>query len=362
MHSFCHNHWPKSKHKLKFPDKICMSGCQEEVRETERSLISPCCGRIYHTECVQNMAISYGRAHFKCPLCQDKKAFITEAINFGIYIPTKDADWEQPEQEEFYNFQQMGTLYQTCDAKYCACTKGRKFSFPGTRFEIIRCYSCGSRAVHIFCGRLLLKAPFFVCEDHEGAEEEMEAHKKEAMKRLKQENLSECSESAIKDDQWVRSESSMIVDQGPVRKNRQAANPRPSSPKPSTSTAAQRKRKRPSTVVSSKPSKAVKELVIDSSGDEEDIKVISEVKKPFMLQNLITKEATPMRVGPILEDFELSPSLEGLGLRITQNFARHIQQEKRPSSATSSDSASMPRIVGAFPLKNFAENEIIEID
>ena len=54
------------------------------------------------------MAFSYGQAHFKCPLCQDKTKFVAEAMNFGVYIPMKDADWEHPDQEGFYNFQQMG--------------------------------------------------------------------------------------------------------------------------------------------------------------------------------------------------------------------------------------------------------------
>ncbi len=59
------------------------------------------------------MAISCGRAHFKCPLCSDKTKFFNEAINFGVYVPEKDADWEDPELEDFYNFQGMGKKTDT---------------------------------------------------------------------------------------------------------------------------------------------------------------------------------------------------------------------------------------------------------
>ena len=82
------------------------------------------------------MALSYGKAHLKCPYCNDKKKFCDEALNQGIYIPEKDASWENPDEESFYNFQAMGQLYSICDAKPCACTKGPKFNLAGSRFEV----------------------------------------------------------------------------------------------------------------------------------------------------------------------------------------------------------------------------------
>ena len=60
-----------------------------EVDKTDPSLISPCCQRIYHFDCVQSMALSYGKAHLKCPMCSDKKKFCEEALNQGVYIPGK---------------------------------------------------------------------------------------------------------------------------------------------------------------------------------------------------------------------------------------------------------------------------------
>ena len=153
--SFCHLHSPKSKHKL-LHDRTCMAGkntlfvlihiffhklcfltgCHELVQKSEKSFISPCCGRIYHTACVQAMANSYGSSHFKCPMCNDKERFAKEAATFGIYIPTKDADWEHPDQEQFYEYQQMGELHQTCDALDCRCTKVKPLIFYMTNFAL----------------------------------------------------------------------------------------------------------------------------------------------------------------------------------------------------------------------------------
>ena len=52
---------------------------------------------------------------------------------------------------------------------------------PGTSFEIVRCKKCGSKAVHVGCGNLLKEDPLFVCSDHDGAEEEMDEHRKKAL-------------------------------------------------------------------------------------------------------------------------------------------------------------------------------------
>ena len=114
---------------------MLFTGCHELVQKGEKSFISPCCGRIYHTACVQAMANSYGSSHFKCPMCNDKERFAKEAATFGIYIPTKDADWEHPDQENFYEYQQMGELHQTCDALDCRCTKVKLLIFYMTNLH-----------------------------------------------------------------------------------------------------------------------------------------------------------------------------------------------------------------------------------
>ena len=108
IQAFCKSHTPKSKYKVKFEDRICMAGCHDKVEQKEQSIVSPCCERIYHSECLQNMSLHYGRSHFKCPMCNDKDKFLEECLNNGLYVPEKDADWERPEEENFYQYQAMG--------------------------------------------------------------------------------------------------------------------------------------------------------------------------------------------------------------------------------------------------------------
>ena len=94
-----------------------------------RVIISPCCGRRYHSKCVQQMALQCGRAHFKCPVCSDREKFLKYAILMGVYVPEQasssssfitlhifvtlnicpqDASWERENEEGFYNFTAMG--------------------------------------------------------------------------------------------------------------------------------------------------------------------------------------------------------------------------------------------------------------
>jgi len=80
-----------------------LAGCLTDVEENESSMICPCCQRIFHVDCVQSMALSYGRAHIKCPTCGEKSKFSDEALYQGVYIPEKDAAWENPAEESFYN-------------------------------------------------------------------------------------------------------------------------------------------------------------------------------------------------------------------------------------------------------------------
>ena len=69
-------------------------------------MISPCCGRKYHLDCIQSMASASGRHHFKCPACSVKDIFLEAAIAIGIYVPEQDAAWEK---DSFYDFESQGT-------------------------------------------------------------------------------------------------------------------------------------------------------------------------------------------------------------------------------------------------------------
>ena len=70
----------------------------------------------------------------------------------------------------------------------------------GTRFEIIRCTNCGSKGVHIFCGNLNKRAPYYICDDHENSAKDMEAYDKKIKKTLKQEKLLDDEDSSTTTD------------------------------------------------------------------------------------------------------------------------------------------------------------------
>ncbi len=73
-----------------------------------RSLVTPCCHHRYHMECVQQMALNSGLFHVKCPVCSDRKQFLSVCVRLGIYVPEQDAAWEDPGLDNFYNFSTMG--------------------------------------------------------------------------------------------------------------------------------------------------------------------------------------------------------------------------------------------------------------
>lgn len=127
-------------------------------------LVSPCCGRTFHRDCVQKTALQAGKAALKCPACNAKDRFNEEMERCGIYIPHADAQWEMPENSNFYRFDDMLHMYRKCDAPTCTCPRGRENSRPGSQYEVIKCETCGQSGVHIACGGLEFRNPLYVCE------------------------------------------------------------------------------------------------------------------------------------------------------------------------------------------------------
>ena len=168
MDSFCYNHGPKQN---KIPNispdptcMICLDTCGPVSGPGPGKLVSPCCGRTYHRDCVQKTSLQAGKAALKCPACNDKDKFNEEMERCGVYIPHADAQWEMPENSNFYQFDDMLNMYRRCDAILCSCPHGREFSRPGTMYEVIKCETCGQSGVHVQCGKLELKNPRYTCD------------------------------------------------------------------------------------------------------------------------------------------------------------------------------------------------------
>jgi len=169
MTSFCELHGPRQKVSGQLcQDKVCMicfDTCGETPGPGPGRLVSPCCGRTYHRACVQKTALQAGKAALKCPACNDKETFNTEMERCGVYIPNADAQWEMPENSNFYQFEEMLGTDLRCDSLLCQCPHGPEFSRPGGRFEIAKCQTCGGRGVHIQCGNIDTKTKLFICSD-----------------------------------------------------------------------------------------------------------------------------------------------------------------------------------------------------
>ncbi len=94
-----------------------------------------------------------GGHHFRCPLCNDVKRFGKEMLNFGVYLPQQDAAWETAEGGNYFD---NGERKFECGGKLCFCDKvgGREYNKADGLWELLPCYTCGSRAIHAKCGGL----------------------------------------------------------------------------------------------------------------------------------------------------------------------------------------------------------------
>ena len=109
------------------------------------------------------MALKFGCAHFKCPNCNERREFHKTALKAGIYVPQKDADWESPAMESFYNFFAMAARDDQCRADKCVF---RGTATNAENEELVCCSLCGGKSVHPACVRLTGNEEY-VCDDHE---------------------------------------------------------------------------------------------------------------------------------------------------------------------------------------------------
>ena len=150
--SYCSSHRPTQrppKQNKSANDKCSI--CQDKVmtRPCPKTLLAPCCSSWFHRNCIQKMAFNSGSHHFKCPLCNNNSKFTQEMLQFGIYLPQKDASWEQDG-----SYASDDQRIKSCGAKICFCEKeeGRKYNFPDGLWELMSCHACGSSAIHVKCG------------------------------------------------------------------------------------------------------------------------------------------------------------------------------------------------------------------
>ena len=129
-----------------------------EDGECKEFLWTPCCGGWFHRSCIEQTAENAGTHFFKCPLCNNKDDFTQEMLEFGVYIPDRDANWESAG-----TFDDQLQRHDTCDADTCRCPHGRKFNEEDTPWEIMLCVCCGAQGIHVECGQLDVSRPRWKC-------------------------------------------------------------------------------------------------------------------------------------------------------------------------------------------------------
>ncbi|XP_065063035.1 G2/M phase-specific E3 ubiquitin-protein ligase-like [Rhopilema esculentum] len=110
-------------------------------------LKGPCCkDSFFHRDCLQKYALSSGY-FFRCPTCNNEKEFLTEMKIYGIYIPERDALWE-----DGVTYADLLEVNRRCDSRHCYCPKGRQHFGQWGRWKLFRCEICGHSAIHKYCG------------------------------------------------------------------------------------------------------------------------------------------------------------------------------------------------------------------
>ncbi|XP_053330819.1 G2/M phase-specific E3 ubiquitin-protein ligase [Spea bombifrons] len=152
--SYCWDHRPVQKI---LPSKMVGSStctiCLENVDHVPSFYVlrGPCCKTSwFHRDCLQYQALSAGLYFFRCTVCNNREKFQSEMLRMGIHIPERDASWELEENA----FQELLERYQRCDVKRCICQSGRDYNKPDSKWEIVRCQSCGSSGTHKACSSL----------------------------------------------------------------------------------------------------------------------------------------------------------------------------------------------------------------
>lgn len=138
---------------------LCPICAEEMTHPSVTVLVTPCCRQLFHRTCIQKQALSAGSHFFRCGHCNNQDAFQREMQEHGIYVPERDASWEQ----EPRAFEELLFHYSHCDAPRCCCPVGRDHSEENSRWKVVVCDGCGSQGVHAACGNVASLSAHWLC-------------------------------------------------------------------------------------------------------------------------------------------------------------------------------------------------------
>ncbi|XP_061312196.1 G2/M phase-specific E3 ubiquitin-protein ligase-like [Pezoporus flaviventris] len=89
--SFCWEHRPQQQELAAPEDANCLI-CKDPVegRTTYGTMVCPACKHAwFHRACIQGQAMNAGAFSLVCPLCQNRRQFLTEMLSMGIRVPVR---------------------------------------------------------------------------------------------------------------------------------------------------------------------------------------------------------------------------------------------------------------------------------
>ncbi|NXN75813.1 PHF7 protein, partial [Himantopus himantopus] len=150
--SFCWEHRPKQAVEVAPEETTTCLICLDRVgdRNSYGMMVCPACKNAwFHRGCIQGQAVRDGITSFRCPLCRDRDAFLSEMLTMGIRIPFRLPSWED---SQAYTAQ--SERHSCCDARECLCPGGRERAEEGGPWELLLCCSCAAEGTHRQCSSL----------------------------------------------------------------------------------------------------------------------------------------------------------------------------------------------------------------
>ena len=154
--SLCSRHRARPRARRSAATPTTCTICQQELggargKRDHSILTSGCCDTAtFHRDCVQQLSVSAGRAHFRCPNCNDTASWVAAMLEAGVYVPEQDASWEQEPGPDT-------APPRLCHAKLCFCPHeaGRAHHSEHGLWEILTCDACGHKVSHLSHSALL---------------------------------------------------------------------------------------------------------------------------------------------------------------------------------------------------------------
>ncbi|XP_055357572.1 G2/M phase-specific E3 ubiquitin-protein ligase-like [Paramacrobiotus metropolitanus] len=157
--SFCPRHIPvqqfprpKDMSTVNTQCVICLD--EPDLKDKVNTLITTCCYRAIHRDCLAGCAVNSGKHHLKCPACNEVNDFRDFCDKVGIHVPNADATWLAEEYAREQAEDEAEAEEVRCAAgDLCRCPNGLAFDedIQGRDWNIERCHQGCGKLMHAGC-------------------------------------------------------------------------------------------------------------------------------------------------------------------------------------------------------------------